>query len=123
SRLRLSLGRLSLGRLSPRRLSPGFWLALPSLLVVALFGLVLVSFASVSLLAVDPGAALFHGPPTLHNYASLLGSGGAWRAVANTLRLSALIALLCLLLGYPLARALARSGSARLRRGILFCLV
>ncbi|MBN8944728.1 MAG: ABC transporter permease [Rhizobiales bacterium] len=105
------------------RVTPAIWLALPSLLVVALFGLVLVSFASVSLLTLEPGSALFHGPVSLRNYERLLGSAGAWRAIGTTLRLSALIALLCLLLGYPLARVLARSGSARLRRVILFCLV
>lgn len=98
-------------------------LSLPALLVLTLFGVVLISFASVSLLTVDPGSAVFHGPPTLRNYSKLLASTGAWRAVFTTLRLSAEITALCVLLGYPLARLLARAHSDRLRRIILFCLV
>jgi putative spermidine/putrescine transport system permease protein len=100
-----------------------FLLSLPALLVLSLFGVVLVSFASVSLLTVDPGSAVFHGPATLRNYSKLLASTGAWRAVFTTLRLSAEITALCALLGYPLARLLARSHSDLLRRMILFCLV
>jgi putative spermidine/putrescine transport system permease protein len=98
-------------------------LSLPALLVLGLFGVVLISFASVSVLTVDPGSAVFHGPPTLRNYTKLLASNGAWRAVFTTLRLSAEITALSVLLGYPLARVLARSHSDRLRRMILFCLV
>lgn len=100
-----------------------FLLSLPALLVLALFALVLVSFASVSLQVMSPGSAVFHGPPTLANYTKLLASEGAWRAVLTTLRLSAQVTLACVLLGYPLARVLARSHSQRLRRIILFCLV
>jgi putative spermidine/putrescine transport system permease protein len=98
-------------------------LMLPALLVLTLFGVVLASFASVSLMVLDPGSAVFHGPPTLANYTKLLGSEGAWRAVLTTLRLSAEITVLCVLFGYPLARVLARSHSRSLRRVILFCLV
>lgn len=98
-------------------------LMLPALLVLTLFGVVLASFASVSLMVLDPGSAVFHGPPTLANYSRLLGSEGAWRAVLTTLRLSAEITVLCVLFGYPLARVLARSHSRSLRRVILFCLV
>jgi putative spermidine/putrescine transport system permease protein len=84
---------------------------------------VLASFASVSLMVVDPGSAVFHGPPTLANYSKLLVSEGTWRAVLTTLRLSSEITVLTVLLGYPLARVLARSHSRTLRRVILFCLV
>jgi putative spermidine/putrescine transport system permease protein len=98
-------------------------LALPALLVLALFVVVLASFASVSLMVVDPGSAVFHGPPTLANYGKLLVSEGAWRAVLTTLRLSSEITALTVLFGYPLARVLARSHSRTLRRVILFCLV
>jgi putative spermidine/putrescine transport system permease protein len=100
-----------------------FLLSLPALLVLALFASVLVSFASVSLLMVPPGGAVFQGPPTLANYTKLLGSDGAWRATETTLRLSAEITLVTVLLGYPLARLLARAPSRTLRRIILFCLV
>lgn len=102
---------------------PVFLLVLPSVVVLVLFACVLVSFASVSLMVVDPGGAVFHGPATLANYAKLVNSEGAWRAVLNTLRLATEISTLCVLLGYPLALVLARSPSRQLRRIILFCLV
>jgi putative spermidine/putrescine transport system permease protein len=92
-------------------------------MVVALLIAVVASFAGISLLTAEPGGAVFHGPATLVNYRKLLASDGAWRAVLTTLRLSATITVLCVLAGYPLARVLARSTSARLRRTILFCLV
>ncbi len=98
-------------------------LMLPALAILVLFAAVIGSFASVSFMVLDPGTAVFHGPPTLANYAKLLGSEGAWRAVLNTLRLSALVSVLCVLLGYPLALLLARSASRGMRRTILFCLV
>lgn len=98
-------------------------LATPALLLVALFAVVMVSFGEISLLGMKPGSALFSGPPSVANYQRLLNSAGAWRAVGTTLRLSAIITILCILTGYPLARVLARSQSARLRRLILFCLV
>jgi len=98
-------------------------LALPAFLILILFVAVIGSFASVSFMVLDPGTAVFHGPPTMANYAKLLASEGAWRAVLNTLRLSALVSLLCVLLGYPLALLLARSSSRGMRRTILFCLV
>jgi putative spermidine/putrescine transport system permease protein len=100
-----------------------FWLSLPALLVLALFIGVLGCFVSVSLMVLDPGAAVFHGPATLINYTKLLSSDGAWRAVLNTLRLSGEITLLCVALGYPLSIVLARSASRTLRRVIMFCLV
>lgn len=102
---------------------PAFLLSLPALIVLALFAGVLISFASVSLLTVPPGGAVFQGPATLANYAKLLTSESAWRAVFTTLRLSAEITVITVLLGYPLARVLARSQSRTLRRVILFCLV
>lgn len=100
-----------------------FLLSLPSLTVLALFVGVLASFAGISFLVLDPGGAVFHGPPTLANYTKLLASEGAWRAVLKTLQLSTEISVLCVLSGYPLALLLARSRSSALRRIILFCLV
>lgn len=98
-------------------------LALPSLLIVALFAAVIASFAGVSLLSLKPGTAVFSGPPGVGNYARILNSDGAWRAILTTLRISTTVAILCVLLGFPLARVLARSHSSRLRRAVLFCLV
>lgn len=100
-----------------------FLLSLPALILVGLFAVVMVSFAQVSLLGMQPGSAVFSGPPSLANYERLLSSSGAWRAVGTTLRLSALITVLCVVMGYPLARVLARSQSAHVRRFLLFCLV
>lgn len=98
-------------------------LALPSIVMVALFAGVMISFGEVSLQHLKPGTAVFTGPASLVNYERLLASSGAWRAVGTTLRLSALITVLCIVTGYPLARVLARAESAALRRLILFCLV
>lgn len=100
-----------------------FLLALPAMLLVLLFALVMFSFGEISLLHMKPGSALFSGPPSLTNYTRVLHSAGAWRAVWTTLRLSLTITLLCVLMGYPLALLLARSTSARLRRFILFSLI
>jgi putative spermidine/putrescine transport system permease protein len=102
---------------------PALLLSVPALLVIAVFAVVLLSFAGVSFMSLEPGSAVFRGPPSLDNYRKLLASDGAWRAVYTTVRLSAEITALCVVLGYPLARLLARSHSERTRRVILFCLV
>ena len=99
------------------------WLALPSLCVVALFCIVFVSFASVSLMKVDPGGAVMHGPLSLSNYERALVSPAVRQTAYYTIRLALLITLLSALLGYPLAYVLARSPSSRMRRAILLCLV
>jgi putative spermidine/putrescine transport system permease protein len=53
----------------------------------------------------------FNGPagPGVSAYAEFLSDGFNWRVIGNTLRVAALTALVCLLLGYPTAVALARS--------------
>jgi putative spermidine/putrescine transport system permease protein len=99
------------------------WLSLPSACIVVLFCIVFLSFASVSLMRVDPGGAVMHGPLSLANYDWALGSPSVRQTVLNTIRLAALITLLSVLLGYPLAYVLARSPSNMVRRVILFCLV
>ena len=99
------------------------WIAVPSVAVVVLFGIVFVGFMSVSLMTLTPGTAMFHGPASLANYVRAVHSIPAQRAVLTTLRLAALITALCVLLGYPLAYVLARSPSAAMRRAILLCLV
>jgi putative spermidine/putrescine transport system permease protein len=99
------------------------WLALPSLCIVALFLLVFLSFASVSLMHVDPGGAVMHGPLSLANYERALGSIGVRQTVLTTIRLAFLITLISVLAGYPLAYVLARSPSSTMRLAILLCLV
>lgn len=102
---------------------PALWLALPALVIVTLFCIVVLSFASVSLLKVDPGGAVMHGPASLGNYRNALNSPVFAHAILTTMRLSVLVTLLSVLLGYPLAFVLARSPSAGTRRTILVCLV
>jgi len=53
----------------------------------------------------------FDGPagPGFSAYTEFLSDGFNWRVIGNTLRVAALTALLCLVLGYPTAVALARS--------------
>jgi putative spermidine/putrescine transport system permease protein len=99
------------------------WLALPSLSIVALFCVVFLSFASVSLMQVDPGGAVMHGPLSIANYEHALGSQAARQTALRTIEFAALITLLSAVLGYPLAYVLARSPSSAMRRGILLCLV
>jgi putative spermidine/putrescine transport system permease protein len=99
------------------------WIALPAATMVALFAVVFVAFASVSLMTLTPGTALFHGPPSFGNYVQAIHSIPVRRAVLTTLRLAVFVTGLCILLGYPLAYVLARSPSALLRRAILLCLV
>lgn len=100
-----------------------FLLALPSLILIALFVVVIVAFARTSLLHLQPGTALISGPMSLDNYARILNSSGAWRAVWTTLRLSAIITMITVVAGYPLARILALTPSQTLRRVIMFCLI
>lgn len=101
----------------------GLLLALPALVLVILFVVVMVSFCEVSFLTMKPGSAVFGGPSSLANYRHLLASPGAWRAVGTTLRLSVEITVLCILSGYPLAWVLARSQSVLVQRVILLSLV
>jgi putative spermidine/putrescine transport system permease protein len=53
----------------------------------------------------------FTGPEglTLSGYAAFLGDGFNWRVIANTLRVAGLVTLVCLVIGYPTAVALARA--------------
>ena len=50
--------------------------------------------------------------PSISAYVSFLSDGFNWRVIGNTLRIAALTSLLCLVLGYPTAVALARSKGA-----------
>ena len=46
---------------------------------------------------------------TLAGYAAFLSDGFNWRVIGNTLRIAALTTLVCLVIGYPTAVALARA--------------
>jgi putative spermidine/putrescine transport system permease protein len=46
---------------------------------------------------------------TLDSYARFLGDPFNWRVIGNTLRIAGCVTLVCLIIGYPVALALARS--------------
>ncbi len=50
--------------------------------------------------------------PTIEAYTSFLGDAFNWRVIGNTLRIAFFTSLVCLLIGYPTAVALARSKGA-----------
>jgi putative spermidine/putrescine transport system permease protein len=50
--------------------------------------------------------------PSVATYVDFLSDGFNWRVIGNTLRVAALTSLVCLVLGYPTAVALARSKGA-----------
>ena len=89
--------------MTPRRSAdPVLLLAVPALVYMAfVFALpVLVLIVS-----------SFKGPagPSLAAYSDFLADSFNWRVIGNTLRVAALTSLVCLVLGYPTAVALARS--------------
>ncbi|MBE9607305.1 ABC transporter permease [Acetobacteraceae bacterium H6797] len=87
-----------------RRFLPGGigWLALPATLWALLL------FA-VPLLLLLVGS--LHGPNgwTLSGYTAFLGSNYSWLIIGRTLKLAVLTTLICLVIGYPAAFALART--------------
>lgn len=78
------------------------WLAAPALLYLALAYALPLAFLL---------ARSFMGPqgPTLSLFTAFFADSYNWRVIGNTLRIAALVTLLCLLVGYPVALALARA--------------
>jgi putative spermidine/putrescine transport system permease protein len=78
------------------------WLAAPALLYLALAYALPLAFLL---------ARSFMGPqgPTLGLFTAFFADSYNWRVIGNTLRIAALVTLLCLLVGYPVALALARA--------------
>lgn len=99
------------------------WLLLPCCSVIGVFAAAYGVFTADSLLHLIPGTATLAGPPNLHNYALALESPLVRRVGLYTLRISAELTVLTILLGYPLAFLLARSPSRITRNVILFVLV
>ncbi|GGH22993.1 ABC transporter permease [Alsobacter metallidurans] len=66
----------------------------------------------------------FKGPggPTTAAYTAFLSDAFNWRVIGNTLRVAALTSLVCLVLGYPTAVALARSRGA-VQAGLLIAII
>ncbi|HTW39056.1 MAG TPA: ABC transporter permease subunit [Steroidobacteraceae bacterium] len=111
-----------------RRLVAGIPIAWLSALFLIPFLIVLkLSFSEVRL-AIPPYAPLFvlrHGVPVpqlhLSNYTFLLTDPLYARALAYSVQVAALSTIVCLLLGYPMAYAIARSSPTR--RSVLLMLV
>lgn len=78
------------------------WLAAPALLYLALAYALPLAFLL---------ARSFMGPqgPTLSLFTAFFADSYNWRVIGNTLRIAALVTLLCLVVGYPVALALARA--------------
>lgn len=78
------------------------WLAAPALIYLALAYALPLAFLL---------ARSFMGPqgPTLSLFTAFFADSYNWRVIGNTLRIAALVTLLCLVVGYPVALALARA--------------
>ncbi len=88
-----------------RRFDPVLLLALPAVAYLAIvYGAPLLVLLGRSLLA--------DGRPSLAPFIGFFSDPFSWAVVANTLRISALVTLLCLVIGYPTALALARARGA-----------
>ena len=85
-----------------RRLDPVSLLALPAVAYLALvYGLPLLQLLARSVSGPDG--------PTLAPFVRFFADPFNWRVVANTLQTGLLVTIVCLLVGYPTALALARS--------------
>jgi putative spermidine/putrescine transport system permease protein len=87
------------------------WLVVPAVLLVGVLFAYPVSWLLV-LSATDP-------EPGLRNFTTLLESPVYLKALWNTILISGSVTLLCVLLGYPIAYAMAHAGE-RLRRLLIF---
>lgn len=85
-----------------RRLDPVSLLALPAVVYLALvYGLPLLQLLARSVSGPDG--------PTLAPFVRFFADPFNWRVIANTLQTGLLVTIVCLLVGYPTALALARS--------------
>ncbi|RDJ27766.1 ABC transporter permease [Bosea caraganae] len=88
-----------------RRLDPVLLLALPAVLYIAVI-------YGVPLLVLLGRSLLVGGVPSLAPFISFFSDGFSWIVIGNTVRISVLVTLLCLVIGYPTALALARTRGA-----------
>jgi putative spermidine/putrescine transport system permease protein len=96
-------------------------LLLPPLLFLIVFFVVpMALFLREGFVAVDPHSAA--RTLSFANYVHFLGSPDYLKVLWNTLRLGVIVTFLCLLLGYPLAYAMARFGP-RWQRWILVAVI
>ncbi|MER3457129.1 MAG: ABC transporter permease [candidate division GAL15 bacterium] len=100
-------------RRPPRSAPPAVLLLLPSGLFLAAFFLVPYgNMVRMSFLAKAEGAAFANGV-TLENYLRILQDAFYWRVIGRTFWLAGLSTVLTLLLGYPVAYAIARAPGPR----------
>jgi ABC-type spermidine/putrescine transport system permease subunit I len=83
------------------------WLLLPPALFLAIFFLWPLARVVVRGF-VDPA-------PGLSNYREIFGNQIYWRVIWNTIETSAIVTLLCLLIAYPIALAIAAARGAKLK--------
>lgn len=90
-----------------------YWLILPVLLFLAVLLIIpYVNMVRMSFL-VKPAGAPYINQFTLGNYAKVLADGFYWAILRNTFWYAILTTFLTLLLGYPLAYAIARAPNRR----------
>ena len=96
-------------REKPLRLLPGWTITPVLLLVVGFFLIPYVQITIISFRAETPGEA-FGGAYSFSNYSELISDSFTWTVMWRTVKLALWTTIVCLLLGYPLAYQIARSG-------------
>ncbi|MFA6967368.1 ABC transporter permease [Bosea sp. (in: a-proteobacteria)] len=86
-----------------RRLDPVVLLALPAVLYLAIV-------YGVPLLVLLGRSVMVGGTPSLAPFVGFLSDPFSWIVIWNTVRIAVLVTLVCLVIGYPTALALARAG-------------
>lgn len=108
----------------PRRLSrfTGWLLILPAILLVGLLVLGLAQIAENSLHVLDKATFRLSPDYTLQNYRTVLGSATYGGVIQRSVAASALTVILTLILAFPFAHVLVRTGSATIRKLLLVVL-
>jgi putative spermidine/putrescine transport system permease protein len=88
-----------------RKFDPVLLLAAPAVAYLAIvYGAPLVMLLGRSILS--------NGTPSLMPFVNFFGDDFHWAVIGNTLRIAAMVTLLCLVIGYPTALALTRASGA-----------
>jgi len=88
---------------SVRRIDPVILLALPAVIYLAIV-------YGVPLIVLLGRSVMVGGMPSLAPFVSFLSDPFSWTVIWNTVRIAVLVTLVCLVIGYPTALALARAG-------------
>jgi len=104
------------------KLSPALvLLALPVILFVLAYAVPMLMLLATSFVRINPVTLKVIDPLTLYNYQKFLTDPFYLGVLWNTIKLSLLTTLICLVCGYPVALYLSRAGSRE--RGILMLLI